>query len=142
VALKNKIYVRKRQVMPKRSRPVPQPSKTGWLEATNQMWKLYFALLGFGVTLVCFLGAGVSLLFWGASFFGPLLGIGTILGGMTFVWLLYVLRCPSCRSKLVWKMISSSSHMSWLVDLANLVACPSCHIALIQRPSARWRAIS
>ncbi len=128
--------------MPKRSRPIPQPSKTGWLEATNQMWKLYIALLGFGGTLLCFLGAGVSLLFWGASLFSPLLVIGTILGGITFAWLLTVLRCPACQAKLVWTMISSSSHMSWLIDLANLVTCPSCNMALTQRPSARWRAIS
>ncbi len=128
--------------MPKLSRPVPQPSKTSWLETTNQMWKLYIALLGFGGTLLCFLGAGFSLLFWETSLFSPLLIGGTCLGGGTFVWLLHTLRCPSCQARLVWTMISSHSHMSWLVDLVNLVTCPSCQVALTQRPSARWRAIS
>ncbi len=134
--------LRKGKFVPKLSRPVPQPSKTSWLEATNQMWKLYIALLGFGCTLLCFLGAGFSLLFWEASLFSPILVSGTCLGGVTFAWLINVLRCPSCQTRLVWSMISSRSHMSWLVDLANLVTCPSCQVALTQRPSARWRAIS
>ncbi len=128
--------------MPKITRPRQQKTSPNWLEATNQMWKLYMALLGFGLALICFLGAGFSLLFAGASVFSALLVSGTVFGGGTFAWLLHTLRCPSCRARLVWTMISSRSHMSWLVDLTNLAICPSCRTALIRRPSAKWRAIS
>ena len=121
-------------------RPNHRKSTRGWLESTNQMWKLYMALLGFGVALLCFLGAGFGLLLE-TNVFGPLMISGTILGGITFVWLVEVLRCPSCQNKLVWTMLSSRSHMSWLVELTNLVLCPSCQVPLTRRSSVRWRAI-
>ena len=126
--------------MQKITRPNHRKSAKGWLEATNQMWKLYMALLGLGGALLCFLGAGLSLLLE-TNVFRPLMGSGAILGVVTFMWLVKTLRCPSCQNKLVWTMISSRSHMSWLVELANLVNCPSCQVPLSRRPSVRWRAI-
>ena len=117
-----------------------RPTTKGWLEATNQIWKLYMALLGFGMALLCFLGAGFSLLFE-TNMLGPLMVSGTILVVLTFGWLVETLRCPSCQNKLVWTMISSRSHMSWLVELTNLVTCPSCQVPLAKRSSVQWRAI-
>lgn len=133
--------MKKGKLVPKVTRPRQKKSSTNWLEATNQMWKLYLALLGFGITLLCFLGAGFSLLLAESSVFNTLLVSGLVLGVGTFAWLLYALRCPSCRNKLVWTMIRSRSHMSWLVDLTHLVACPSCQNALMRRSSSKWRAI-
>ena len=113
-------------------------SQSSWLVATNQMWKLYVALLGFGGTLFCFL-AGGYLLVAGARYFGALVVGGTALGMITFVWLLNVLRCPSCQAKLVWTMLSTRSHTSWLVDLAYLESCPSCH-SLLSRLGPHFRS--
>ena len=126
--------------MQKITRPSHRKSTEGWLESTKQMWKLYIALLGFLVALLCFLGAVFSLLLE-VNVFGPLMISGTILGVATFVWLVKTLRCPFCQNKLVWTMISSRSHMSWLVELATLVICPSCQVPLARRSSVRWRAI-
>ncbi|MDT7042453.1 hypothetical protein [Candidatus Nitronereus thalassa] len=126
--------------MPKMTRLHHRKPAANWLEVTHQMWKLYMALLGFGTALLCFLSAGLSLLL-GTSLFSPLMVIGLVAGGGTFAWFVQSLRCPSCRTSLVWAMIRTRSHMSWLVDLANLATCPSCQVALTQRPSARWRAI-
>ena len=126
--------------MQKITRPNYRKSTKGWLESTNQIWKLYMALLGFGMAMLCFLGAGLSLLLE-ANVFGPLMVSGTIFGVITFGWLVETLRCPFCQNKLVWTMISSGSHMSWLVELTNLVVCPSCQVPLSRRSSVRWRAI-
>ena len=126
--------------MQKITRSNHRPSTKGWLETTNQIWKLYMALFGFGMALLCFIGAGFSLLLE-TNMFGPLMISGTILGAIAFGWLVETLRCPSCQNKLVWTMISSRSHMSWLVELSNLVICPSCQVPLNRRSSVRWRAI-
>lgn len=137
----SKDVLKKGKLVPKVTRPHQNKPSANWLEATNQMWKLYIALLGFGITLLCFLGAGFSLLFAGSSVFSALLVSGMVLGVGTFAWLVHALRCPSCRKRLVWSMIRSRSHMSWLVDLTHLVTCPSCQHALTRRPSAKWRAV-
>jgi len=126
--------------MPKVSRLRYHKPPRRWLEATNQMWKLSIALVGFGLSLMCFLGGGVTL-FFGTTWFGPLLFMGTCAGGLTFGWLLTTLRCPTCRDRLVWTMISSRSHLSWLVELTQLETCPSCQSPLMRRASSRWRAI-
>ena len=126
--------------MPKLTRPNNQKSTKRWLESTNQMWKLYMAIFGLGGALLCFLGAGFSL-FIEANAFAPMMISGAVLGVATFGWLVKTLRCPSCQNKLVWTMISSHSHMSWLVELTNLVICPSCQVPLSSRPSVQWRGI-
>ena len=72
--------------MQKITRPNHRKSAKGWLEATNQMWKLYMALLGLGGALLCFLGAGLSLLLE-TNVFRLLMCSGAILGVVTFMWL-------------------------------------------------------
>lgn len=114
-------------------------TKKNWLVATNQIWKLYVALLGFIATLICFV-VGVFSLATGTNFYGFLVVCGMILGVATFSWLLSVLRCPSCQTKLVWVMVSTRPHTSWLVDLTNLDSCPACHF-LLSCPSTLLQSI-
>ena len=83
---------------------------SNWIVSTGQAWKLYVAIAGFAGSLLCFTVAFFSL---GA-------------GGGRFLGLTAVLRCPHCLAKLVWTMVVSRPHTSWLIDLAALDRCPAC----------------
>ena len=98
---------------------------SNWIIATGQAWKLYVAVAGFGGSLLCFTVAFFSLGAGGGQFLG-LSACGIFLAGATFVWLTAVLRCPHCLAKLVWTMVTSRPHTSWLIDLAALDRCPAC----------------
>ncbi len=107
-----------------------QKSQTNWLEETKQIWKLYVAILGFGGTLCAFLAGGL-LLAAGPEYSGLLFTLGTLLGVVTFGWIINAIRCPHCQSKLLWVMVKTKSHMSWIVELAALESCPTCQTRLV-----------
>lgn len=96
-----------------------------WIIATGQAWKLYVALAGFGGTLALFTLAFFSLGTDGGQF-AALTACAVFLGFATFSWFTAMLRCPHCGTKLVWTMVSSRPHSSWLIDLAALERCPAC----------------
>ncbi len=98
-------------------------TKSNWLEATGQMWKLYLALVSCGVALIAFPFAVIALI------------TGTVLSMVTVLWLMWSLRCRTCQRSLVWNMITTRSHTTWLIDLVHLDACPYCSHAL--RPRGR-----
>ena len=107
------------------SKKLAHADTTSWLIESRQIWKLYVALAGFGLTLLCFLIGAFSLVsgveqFWGFVVCGMLLGI------LTLIWMVNVLRCPHCQCRLVWTMIKSRSHTTWLIDLVALQTCPTC----------------
>jgi endogenous inhibitor of DNA gyrase (YacG/DUF329 family) len=101
-----------------------------WIVQTGQAWKLYTAIAGFGGAIVCFTVAFVSL---GASSgrFAGFTAAGAFLAVATFVWLTLALRCPHCGAKLVWTMVATRPHTSWMIDLAALEQCPVCHRPLM-----------
>jgi hypothetical protein len=110
-----------------------EPDATNWILATGQAWKLYVALAGFCTTLVLFTLAIYSLLTaWGQ--FLAFAACGMFLGFATFTWFTLALRCPRCSNKLVWTMVSSRPHSSWLIDLALLDHCPICGQELARKP--------
>ncbi len=100
-------------------------TQTTWIIRSGQLWKLYVALAGFGGALILFTTAVFSL---GSSGNRAMAftACGVLLAVATFVWLTVSLRCPHCFAKLVWTMVTSRPHSSWLVDLAGLEACPVC----------------
>jgi len=98
---------------------------SNWITATGQAWKLYVAVAGFAGSLLCFTVAFFSLGAGGGEFLG-LMACGAFLAVATFVWLTAVLRCPHCKANLVWTMVASRPHTSWLIDLAALERCPAC----------------
>ena len=106
-------------------------SQPTWIIASGQAWKLYVALAGFAGALLCFIWAGFSL---GGEMrrVMELTAYGVVLGVATFVWLTLALRCPHCTTKLVWTMVASRPHSSWLIDLAALESCPVCRHGLIR----------
>ena len=108
---------------------------SSWIIATGQAWILYGAVAGFTASLGLLTAACFSLASSG-RFFMALAACGLFLGCATFVWFAAVLRCPSCRAKLVWTMASSRPHSSWIIDLAALDRCPACNRELdrISRP--------
>jgi endogenous inhibitor of DNA gyrase (YacG/DUF329 family) len=109
-------------------------SPANWIIATGQAWKLYVALAGFGGTLAFFTMAFFSLGAGGGQF-AALTACGIVLGFATFFWFTATLRCPHCLAKLVWTMVSTRPHSSWLIDLAALERCPTCGrvLALVSR---------
>ncbi len=104
---------------------------SNWIIATGQAWKLYVALAGFSVALACFTiaffalaGVGERYLIGGG--FAAWMAIGVLLAAATFLWFTTALRCPHCPARLVWSMVSTRPHSSWLIDLAALERCPAC----------------
>lgn len=106
------------------------PAATSWLIATGQAWKLYVALAGFGGALVLFSLALFSLAS-GGSRFVAFVACGGFLSVATFGWFTTVVRCPHCASRLVWRMVTSRPHSSWVIELAALDCCPVCGKALV-----------
>ncbi len=109
-------------------------AKSNWLESTGQMWKLYLALLSCGLSLIAFPFAAIALIA-GYGLIMPYLVTGTVLSIVMVFWLMWSLRCPTCHRSLAWNMITTRSHMTWLVDLVHLDTCPYCSHAL--KPSRR-----
>ena len=113
-------------------------AKFNWVEATGQMWKLYVALLSCGVALIAFPFAVIALI-TGHLPMMPYLVTGTLLSIATVFWLMWSLCCPTCQRSLVWKMISTRSHTTWLVDLVHLDICPYCAHTLRRPGRSRGR---
>lgn len=107
---------------------VPEPS-ANWIVATGQIWKLYLALVGFLGALGCFT-AGVFLIGFEQNLMARMTGAGVLLAIATLAWLASALRCPHCLAKLVWVMLKTRPHTSWLIDLAGLETCPVCRRSL------------
>ena len=107
-------------------------ASSNWIIATGQAWKLYVALAGFCGTLALFTLAFFSMGTSGGRFMA-LTACGIFLGFATFTWFIVTLRCPHCPAKLVWTMVSSRPHSSWLIDLAALERCPACGQILTER---------
>jgi len=105
---------------------------SNWIVATGQIWKLYIALAGFLGALACFTLALYSLT-TGGNRFSAFTGSGLFLGAATFLWMTLALRCPHCLVKLVWTMVATRPHSSWLIDLAALDRCPVCDCSLTER---------
>lgn len=108
---------------------------TSWIITTRQVWKLYVAIGGFVGGLGLFSLALFSLVS-GGSHFVAFVACGTFLSVVTFAWFVAVIRCPHCQAALVWKMIRSRPHSSWLIDLAALDRCPSCD-TFLAKPTSR-----
>lgn len=100
-----------------------------WIVRTGQAWKLYVTLGGLGGALLCWTVALFVLGSGGGRFVAWTVS-GIALGLATFAWFAAVLRCPHCRAKLVWTMVASRPHSSWVVDLAALERCPACNRTL------------
>lgn len=97
--------------------------------ATGQAWKLYVAMAGFTGSLGLLTAAFFSLASGGRQVMA-LAACGLFLGAATFVWFTATLRCPHCSAKLVWTMVASRPHSSWVMDLAALEYCPVCKARL------------
>lgn len=109
---------------------VPE-SRANWIAATGQLWKLYLALAGFVASLGCFT-AGVYVLGVEEVLMERMTGAGVLIAIVTLVWLATALRCPHCLAKLVWVMLKTRPHTSWLIDLAELESCPVCRRSLFR----------
>ena len=109
---------------------------SNWIMETGQAWKLYVTIAGFGGSLVCFTLAFFTLGL-GGGWFASLMAGGFLLASTTFLWFVTALRCPRCRTKLVWLMAGSRPHSSWLIDLAGLDRCPSCQAPLAPAKDVR-----
>ena len=108
---------------------------SSWIIATHQAWKLYVAIAGFVGGMTLFSLALFSLISGGRRFVA-LVACGAFLSVVTFAWFVAGIRCPHCQAALVWKMILSRPHSSWLIDLAALDRCPSCD-TLLAKPTSR-----
>ena len=92
----------------------------------NQRWKLRvaFAMVLVGGMLMWFDRQLAELL--SVSRYMPTL-IGTFLGLVTLLFAVAAVRCPSCKTSLVWFALSKKSSGSWLVWLLDESTCPKCH---------------
>jgi hypothetical protein len=102
--------------------PPPQRRPLSFIERTNQRWKLWVSDI---LNLV-----GLSIYF-GACWFrsDPSVGgilAGTVVAGISFVWSCLAIRCPRCRTRVIWHSYSHRSAGDAQVRARYQVVCPAC----------------
>ena len=98
-----------------------------FLKTTGQMWKIYLFFVGFEV-------AGLGLIFLSLngtaeddiSAVLAMVGLGLAISG--FVLGVLTVRCPKCKTHLLWKAVKEQPFQSWLLWLSKLTSCPACAI--------------
>ena len=96
-----------------------------YLKKSGQVWKL--GVLGLSGAL------GAVLMWVGQSRLqqtaGPGLGLLFVGVGLVFAggaWAVWAIRCPVCRTKLLWKAVKEQPSGAWLQWLLGLTGCPTC----------------
>jgi hypothetical protein len=56
---------------------------------------------------------------------GLLIILGLVVGILSYTWAVYTVRCPNCRTKLVWRALQKGAS-DWYEWLLALEACPGC----------------
>ncbi len=95
--------------------------KNSYLSQTGQLWKLQIGLVGL-------IAGGILALadwFYRWEFAFLCTTVGIALGLCSLVWLILSIRCPTCRTRLVWRAMSRAKHNRWLFALSSSI-CPVC----------------
>jgi hypothetical protein len=105
--------------------------KHSFLGATGQVWKLNVGLIAVLVGLVTVLATA-------AGFIAdprPTVLVGAFaVGWAGIVWLLVAIRCPKCRSRIIFTSARTRRAGEWLTDVLGQRTCPSCNFVPSERP--------
>ena len=91
------------------------------------MWKFYLSFIAcpvVGVALVFLALKGMAGGNADVSAFLILFGLGLALFG--FVFGVLNVKCPKCKTRLLWKAIREKSSQNWFFWLMSLESCPIC----------------
>ncbi len=93
-----------------------------YVARTGQLWKLNIGLAGL------FAGGALAILPW-FNQSEPIMMlslVGIAIGLLSLIWLSISIRCPTCRTRLVWRAMSRAKHDRWLYALMSS-KCPVCY---------------
>ena len=97
-----------------------------FLNRTGQTWKLRWAGAGLLTLFVLSIGVrfdGIDVLSWTQAW---LLVAITSVGCASVFGIAATIRCPTCRTQLLWKAMREQSVIRWLDWLLSLRRCPVC----------------
>jgi hypothetical protein len=102
-----------------------------YLKRTGKTWKFYLFFIGFpllGLAPVALVLNGSigdqgtrSMLF---------ITLGLAFAAIGFILAVVTIRCPKCKTALLWKAVKEQSHQQWFLWLVQLEACPVCKHAI------------
>ena len=103
-----------------------------WFTRTHQTWKFNLFIIVLAIAGILFL-----LLIWQVNeprrftewgidnpIIFPLAFVSV--GLLSFIWLIFAIRCPQCGQRPAWNILRLSSINNWLMTLSQLDACPDC----------------
>ena len=108
-------------------------NKSSWLVKTGQMWKFWLSVGFAGLDLFLF-----ALMIWNindpqGAIFSRIgvdqLQISTaflVLAIITLAQLLLSIKCPACRKRSVYQLVSKSGVNRWVTALITFKSCPIC----------------
>jgi hypothetical protein len=95
-----------------------------FLSRTGQLWKLTAGILCMAVGLAII----VTIVHFEVSsetgIPGVASGLAFTVGG--FFWMMLSIRCPSCKSRVIWKAARQNEASGWLAELLQKNTCPVC----------------
>jgi len=98
-----------------------------YLKSAGQMWKFYLFFASFpviGLVLLTLAVNGLADENVNHSIFLVLFGVGLGLSG--FVLGVLTVRCPKCKTRLLWKAVKEQPSQDWFSWLMRLERCPVC----------------
>ena len=96
------------------------------LKRTNQAWKLrimYGGLVVAGALMV--LGQSMSESLTTEQVVAITLS-GVLVGLASFAFACLGIRCPKCKSRWLWRAVSTEQSGEWLLSLQSQQSCPAC----------------
>ena len=109
------------------------PDKNAFIKATKQAWKMHLGnFLMLITTVVIFILAvyGDKINFiknLKAETFAIIVGLGLLIGLLSFIWMCVSIKCPLCKAKLYWYSVSKINVKGSVEWFENFQQCPVCH---------------
>lgn len=121
---------------------MPVSEQFVWFKMTGQMWKLHVFL-----ALSVMAGFGMVFGIWRMNHLNSrsemtaasgLMVASTVIVTIAWTWLFLSIRCPKCRMRVAYHVVTRIRQGNWVSRLRNTRACPRCGqgIAIPQRDTS------
>ena len=111
---------------------VGEALQKNWLGWSGQLWKIYLALGGVVLALIC-LAMAILLAGTGSpERFTTWMCAFIVASLLSFTWISASILCPFCRGRIGWWTVSKTSHDQWPFTILTLKECPYCARSLVR----------
>ena len=100
--------------------------KNTWIDLTNQNWKINVGLI-LAFIICIFFGFSILHLKKSDNLFVINLLLGVVSSILCLFWFMLAIRCPVCKGKIVWNVMSQHGFSVWFIVLLRLDHCPICN---------------